>query len=106
MFNKETDISYERWGLSKAKSILESMPTNRLVWVKGVDMTLEEKEDNPTYKTTGGYLKTITVTDKAKQEWYDNLKEEDKKEIKNMPNFDADIFKKITGIDVTETKEV
>ena len=106
MFDKESNMTRKEWGLSNARRILQSMPTDRLVWIKEFEMTPEEKEDNPTYKTTRGYLKSITVTDKAKQEWYNNLKEEDKREIKNMPNFDADIFKGITGIDVTETKEV
>ena len=101
MFNKEADISYERWGLSKAKSILETMPINRLIWVKEVDMTAEDKEFNPAYKITGGCIKRVDVSSEEKQEWYDNLTEEDKVEIKSIPNFDADIFKEITGIDVT-----
>ena len=100
MFDKESSMTRKEWELSNARRILQSIPTDRLVWIKEFEMTLEEKEDNPTYKTTGGYLKTIRATDKEKQEWYDNLKEEDKKEIKNIPNFDAGIFKEITGIEV------
>lgn len=105
MFNKETNITYEKWGLSKARSILESMPTDKVVWVKGFDMTAEEQEDNPTYKITGGYLKKVKATKEEKQKWYDNLEENDKKEIKNIPNFNASIFKEVTEIDVTEIKE-
>ena len=105
MFNRETNITYEDWEWSRVKSILEKMPTDNLIWVCDFEMTDKEKENNPTYKTTGGYLKTIRVTDKEKQEWYNSLKEEDKKEIQNMPNFDAEIFKEITGIEAISISE-
>ena len=36
----------------------------------------------------------------GRQDWYDNLSEQKKLIIKSLPNFDAKIFKQITGIDV------
>lgn len=39
-------------------------------------------------------------TYKQKQEWWDKLLYKEKEIIKSIPNFDATIFKQITGIDV------
>ena len=60
-------------------------------------MTEEEKSKNPTYKTTGGYLKILGKTECA-QVWWDSLKDTDKQIIYDLPNFDAEIFEKCTGI--------
>jgi len=62
-------------------------------------MTEKEKEDNPTYQTTGGYLKSYTDKE-AWQKSYNETTEEDRKKIFNLPNFDADVFLEISGIDV------
>ena len=35
-----------------------------------------------------------------RQDWWDNLSDDDKKEVLNLPNFDKEIFKQITGIEV------
>ncbi len=40
-----------------------------------------------------------------RQNWWDNLSTIDRYRIKNIPNFDADIFRDITGIDVGRTKK-
>ena len=65
------------------------------------DMTDEEKENHPEYKTTGGYLKVLDETE-CTQMWWDNANEEVKQCILDLPNFDADIFKECTGIDVNK----
>lgn len=101
MFDKEANITYKKWRESNARHILNKMPINKLIWVKECKMTEEDKEYNPAYKVTRGCLKRVDVSSEEKQEWYNNLKEEDKLEIKSIPNFDSDIFKEITGIDVT-----
>ena len=62
-------------------------------------MTDIEKEQNPTYKTTGGYLKIIDESEVA-QIWWDGLDTTDKNIIKSIPNFDAEKFEKCTGIKV------
>ena len=59
----------------------------------------KEKEENPTYKTTGGYLKVLDESESA-QIWWDGLKDEDKNTVKLIPNFDAEKFEKCTGIKV------
>ena len=77
------------------------MPTV-LQYVCLEEMSEEEKRAYPNAEVTGGYLKKLDgkSLQRKRQEWYDGLSEESKKEIKNLPNFDRDIFKKITGIDV------
>ena len=62
-------------------------------------MTEEEKAAHPEHKTTGGYLKELDNSGCALT-WWKQLSEADKREIINIPNFDRDIFKEITGIDV------
>ena len=62
-------------------------------------MTDEEKEENPTYKTTGGYLKVFDKSESA-QIWWDGLSDENKEIIKSIPNFDAEKFEKCTGIKI------
>jgi len=63
------------------------------LWVNESKMTAQEKKDNPTYKTTGGYLKTISY----KEAWAKMPKEEIDK-IKKLKNFDKKVFEEITGI--------
>ena len=102
IFNKLSDLTYVDWINSDVRYLLNNIPIDELIWVYESRMTDEEKENNPEYKTTGGYLKSIKATNKNKQEWYDCLSNENKRLILNMPNFDKKIFKEITGIDVGE----
>ncbi len=64
-------------------------------------MTNKEKSDHPKYKTTGGYLKKYEYKEAFKKSW-DNASDEDKELLYKLPNFNADIFKEISGIDVNE----
>ena len=100
MFNKPSDMKLCDWHKCNARYILNRMPFGNLVWVDFSDMTNAEKEQNPNAETTGGYLKKERVTQERKQKWYEALSEDDKNAIKALPNFDADIFEEITGIDV------
>jgi hypothetical protein len=98
-FGKESNIKMSKFVNS------EAMPScydfDLTVWIEESIMTDKEKEGNPTYKTTGGYLKTIEY----KEAWaifWRKTSEENKKKFLNLPNFCAEIFKEITGIDVEE----
>ena len=62
-------------------------------------MTDEEKETHPDYETTGGYLKTVDFKTACGMMW-DNLTDDEKEAVKQIPNFDAKIFEEITGIKV------
>ena len=68
------------------------------VWYKY--MTDEEKAAHPEAETTGGYLKEVRMTAEIRQAWWNKLSDYNKSEIFAIPNFDAVIFKEITGIDV------
>ncbi|BFK56823.1 hypothetical protein I2400191J7_18330 [Ruminococcus bicirculans (ex Wegman et al. 2014)] len=101
MFNKSSDWSIEDWRCSKAKRLLDTISYNALQWVYSDKMTEEEKEQHPKYKTVGGYLKELDKSE-CGQLWWDNLSDCDKNVIKSLPNFDAEIFKEITGIDINK----
>lgn len=62
-------------------------------------MTDEEKAAHPEAETTGGYLKERTTADNARK-WWAGLSADDRNIIFSLPNFDAAVFKEITGIDV------
>ena len=97
LFNKPSDWTYMDWVNSKAYTIMNSMPISDYIYWN--DMTDIEKIKHPEAKITGGYLKEINSFDK-RNEWWQKLSEEDKKEILSIPNFDAEIFKEITGVDI------
>lgn len=54
---------------------------------------------NTNYEEKICYLKNIGFF-KACQKWWSELTEDEKAVIKNISNFDRDIFKEITGIEV------
>jgi hypothetical protein len=64
-------------------------------------MTDEEKEENPDYKTRGGYLKEYSYKEAFRNSW-DKATIEDRKKILKCPNFDNDVFFEISGIDVNK----
>ena len=70
-------------------------------WVELKDMTDKEKKDNPTWKTTGGYLKVYRYQEAWRIAW-DTATDGDRKLLYALPNFDAEVFKEISGIDVNE----
>ena len=73
-------------------------------WIYSENMSAEEKAAHPEHETTGGYLKTVDFKTACKIMW-DNLDEEDKEAVKNLPNFDNDVFREITGISVEGENE-
>ena len=60
-------------------------------------MTDEEKATHPDWETTQGYLKKLDISECC-HDWWMKLNMNEKRIIQNMPNFDAEIFKEITGI--------
>ena len=62
-------------------------------------MSDAEKVEHPEHKVRGGYLKTRDNTD-ACIEWWNGLSQTEKRIIMSIPNFDSDIFFKITGVKV------
>ena len=99
LFNKPSDWTYQDWLNSDARYILMDCPSNVLAWVWDDDMTDEEKEQHPEYSVTGGFLKYIEK-ETGRQMWWDGLSDRQKDIVMQLPNFDKDIFKEITGITV------
>jgi len=91
MFNKDTglmryDIKLPNW--------LRDLKT--VEFVRWSVMTDEEKKEINCF-ASGGYSKSISYKEAWKKLW-SSLSTEQKKEIEELPNFDADIFYEITGI--------
>ena len=95
VFNKPCPIVI--WNEADKPSFLYFKLTE---WILKSNMTDEEKTDNATFKTTGGYLKSYGYQE-AFQASYAKASDEDKALLLKLPNFDAEVFKEISGIDVT-----
>ena len=106
LFNKPSDWTFKDWLLSKARRIMDCVPKN-LAWVEFDQMTDEEKKVYLTAETTNGYLRKIPDDELAviRNEWWAGLSPDNKDEILKLPNFDAEIFKKVTMIEVTNVAE-
>ena len=100
MFNKPTDWTFEQWFNCRARYLLNQIDDFPLEYVRFDSMTDEEKEAHPEAETTGGYLKERTTADNARK-WWAELSSDERNVILGLPNFDSEIFKEITGIDVS-----
>ena len=101
MFDKPTDWTYLDWKCSKARTILNRIKTTE--WMEYNNLTEEEKKIMPKAKLTSGYLKKYDFKTACKNLWK-KLNKEEKEVITQLPNFDKDKFKLITGIDVEEVR--
>ena len=101
IFNKPSGMTLRQWHDSEACYLLNQILFTSNVWVWDDDMTDEEKEAHPEYKTTSGFLKVLDTSDCCIR-WWESLDESDRDVIRSIPNFDAAIFKQITGIDATK----
>ena len=93
LFNKETNL--------KLKDIdipFIDLRTNE--WISEDRMTDAQKIDNPKFHITGGFLIKRTYKEAWRLYWDTKASKEDKQKFLNLPNFDADIFEEITGINV------
>ena len=68
-------------------------------WIGESDMTDEEKKNDPNFFVRGGYLKTFEYKEAWANFWRDT-DEANRKKFLVLPNFDAEVFLDITGIDV------
>ena len=93
IFNKETDIKRE-------DIIYPNFFYFKLnEWVSEDKMTDKEKDAYPSYATTGGYLKTREYHQAWRESW-DKADDKDRRKVLELPNWDNEIFKEISGIDV------
>lgn len=100
MFNKPTNILAECLLDERGFEVLNWNFENSW-WIYSENMTDEEKTAHPEHKTTGGYLKTVGFKEACKIMW-DNLDDDDRAAVMALPNFDAEVFEEITGINVKE----
>ena len=98
LFNKKTELT---WGQIDHPHFRE-FHLNK--WITEEKMTTEEKKTEPGFHVRGGYLKTFTWEEAWANYWRDSDQEEEDKVLK-LPNFDAAIFKEITGINVAVPEE-
>ena len=69
------------------------------IWVSHDTATEEEKEEHKKeIETCGGFLKTLDYKDAWRLAW-DKASVEERKELFDLPNWDNEVFKEITGID-------
>ena len=97
LFNKETDFTMEEFIKTEWYAVLTSGEFNLTKWRAYTD---EEKAQDERKRLISGELITIPYKE-ACANWWASLSEKDKAIIKTIPNFDANIFAEITGIDVT-----
>ena len=79
-------------------NIYADIPLNR--WVEKEEMTEEEKKSVKGWEEMGGYLKTLDFKEACQIWWRENSSGH--KRFIELPNFRADLFKEITGIDTEE----
>jgi hypothetical protein len=94
LFNSWVDMSHKEF--NEKYNICMDIPINK--WVYKEDMTKEEKQEVSGWETVGGYLKTLDYKEACCIWWQENPDRHD--DFLSLPNFDANIFKEITGIDV------
>lgn len=98
-FNKPLNISREDFMECTGMQIMSRLRICE--WIFADDMTDKEKEQFPTYETTGSYLKKLDFKEACQKLW-DSLDDDKKQSVCEIPNFDPVVFKQITGIDVTD----
>lgn len=96
IFNKPSGMSLCDFYNSECWKAMCSAPFNLTEWT---EYTEEEKETDPEKEKIGGYLKTYTYKE-AWANWWNMLSDENKAIIKQIPNFDKEVFKDITGIEI------
>ena len=103
IFDKDSGMTLIEWRKSDAYRLLSNVESNRTEWISGWRMTEEEKKNHPDWEKTDGYLKVMPLDPRRYVKWWERLTNYDKKIIKAIPNFDAEKFKAITGIDVNNS---
>lgn len=88
IFNVDSGMTTSEFYNSKYYKALISSPFILTEWIEDESKGL-----------IGGYLKKYTFEEACKN-WWNKMSDNDKEIIKSIPNFNAEIFKEITGIEV------
>ena len=93
MFNKQTNLKYDEI------KIPDWCYFDLTVWVSHDTATEEEKKEHKNeMETCGGFLKNLKYKEAWRLAWNKASKEEHE-ELFDLPNWDNEVFKEITGID-------
>ena len=98
MFNKETSFKWDEIDHPHFNEFYLNK------WIEETNMTDEEKKADPEFNVRKGYLKTYSWEEAWANFWRDT-NEENRQKVLNLPNFDAQVFKEITGIDVADNSK-
>ena len=98
LFEKETDLTHEEVFRLPGMQILSWNYENNW-WIYSDNMSDEEKKAHPEHQKTGGYLKTIPFKEACNLMW-SHISVNEKQKVFTLPNFNAAIFEKVTGIKV------
>ena len=96
LFNLKTNLTLEEFKNSRFYRALYSEPLNLTEWIY---YTEKEMENDKAKELIRGFLKEYTYKE-ACGIWWSKLSKENKEIIQEIPNFNKDIFREITGIDV------
>ena len=96
IFNMPSGMSMRDFYRSKYWDAICSVDFPLTEWV---EYTEEEKQADEKKALIGGYLKKNTYQ-YACARWWEDMSEENREIIMSIPNFDAEVFKDITGIEV------
>ena len=96
IFNMPSGMSMRDFYRSKYWGAMCSVDFPLTEWA---EYTEEEKQADEKKALIGGYLKKNTYQ-YACARWWEDMSEENREIIMSMPNFDAEVFKDITGIEV------
>ena len=101
MFNKPTKYTRKQIeeNYAEALEIVRTLNIRPSIWISADAMTMEEKAAHPEWEWTNGYLKQLDPKDEWKVAWF-ALSDDRKALVKSLPNFDPEVFKEITGIEV------
>ena len=96
IFNKDSGMMFEEAEQTAWYDLIFKHSLRLDEWV---EYTEEEKNESVIRQCIGGYLKKYTYKE-ACANWWNKYTDDEKQIIMTMPNFDADVFEEITGIDV------
>ena len=100
LFNKPTQLMFNSPEIQQIVGVINSVKSI-MTWIYSDNMSDEEKANNPSHTTTGGYLKKQDLKYCWKKAWQ-GFSDKQKNIIINAPNFDAAVFEEITGVKVNE----
>ena len=95
-FNKDSNIKRSEFNVKVYPDL------KICAWVELSDLPKDEQTESA--KQMGGVLKTLTYKEAWKEYW-GRVSESDKKWFTTLPNFSAQIFEEITGINVDENSK-